>query len=84
MLQRMDGQFLMTFEDYQIMPVSLVVTEEQVLAMGGIDFLPILQSKLYGRKRRMSMQFIFKSMSFKEGQDFIYTGVSCHFTRLFA
>ena len=58
MLQGMDGKFLMAFEDDKIMPVALVVTEKQILAMGGIDFLPIFQRKLYGRKRRMSMKLI--------------------------
>ena len=30
----MDIKFLMTFEDYEIVPVAFVVAEKQVLAMG--------------------------------------------------
>lgn len=36
-------QLLMAFEDYEIMPVSFVVSEEEILAVGGIDFLPVLK-----------------------------------------
>ena len=44
MLEGMYLHFLMTFEDHQIVAVSLMVAEKQILAMSGIYFLPIFQS----------------------------------------
>jgi hypothetical protein len=34
MLQRVDSEFLMALEYYQIMSVSLMISEEEVLAVG--------------------------------------------------
>ena len=84
MLQGMDGKFLMAFEDDKIMPVALVVTEKQILAMGGIYLLPIFKGKFDGRKRRMRMKLVIEAMIFKEGQDLVDTWVSCHLLMLFA
>ncbi len=84
MLQRMDRELLMTFEDHEIVAVTLMVPEEKVLAVNRIDFLPIFQSKLDGRKRRMSMELIAEAMLLKEGQDLGYTCVIYHLFRLLA
>ena len=62
----MNPQFLMTFEDYKIVPVAFMVTEKQVLAMCGVYFLPILQSKFDGGKRRMMMGGEVYSMFFEK------------------
>lgn len=74
----------MTLKDNQIVTVSLMVSEEQILAMGGINLLPILQCQFYRRKRRMGMEFIFKSVPLKELKNLIYSSVTCHLLRLFA
>ena len=58
MLQGMYLHFLMTFEDHKIVAVTFMVTKEKILAMSGINLLPIFQRQLYRRKRRMRMKFI--------------------------
>ena len=73
----MDRQFFMTFEDYKIMSVTLMISEEQVLAVSRVDFLPIFESKLNGRKRRVVVSLIFNTVLFKESVYFIYLFV-CH------
>lgn len=65
----MYGQFLMTFEDNEIMPIALVVPEEEILAMDRINLLPVFQSQFYGRKRRMCMKIIAEAMFIQKGQD---------------
>ena len=67
----------MTFEDYKIMPVALVVAEEQILAVGRVDFLPILKRKLDCGKRGMIMSLVFNTVFLKESVYFIYLFV-CH------
>jgi hypothetical protein len=84
MLQRMDIEGFMALEDHKVMTVSLMVAEEKVLAMYRIDVLPILKSQFYGRKRRMGIKFILKSVSFQEVQNFVYSIVSRHRLRLLA
>lgn len=84
MFQRMDSQFLMTLEDDEIVPVALMVTEKQVLAMSRIYLLPIFQGKFDGRKRRMGMEFIAEAMLLKKLQDFGDSRVIHHLLRLFA
>jgi hypothetical protein len=74
----------MALEDNQIMTVALVITEEQVLAMGRIDFLPIFQSQLDRRKRRMSMKLISEAVLLEEVQDLGYSVVMHHLDRLLA
>lgn len=69
MFQGMDLHFLMAFEDYQIVTVTLMVTEEKILAMSGIDLFPIFQCQFYRRKRRMCMKLIAEAVLLKEGQD---------------
>ena len=73
----MDAKFLMTFKYNKIMSVALVVAEEQVLAMCGIDILPILQRQFYGRKRRMVMCIVFYAILFKKGVYFVDSFVHC-------
>ena len=41
------------FQDDEVMPVSFVIPEKQVLAMGGIEVLPVFHSFLNGRSRGM-------------------------------
>jgi hypothetical protein len=48
----------MTFKDNQIMSVSLMITEKEILAMGRIYILPIFKSKFDCRKRWMGVKFI--------------------------
>jgi hypothetical protein len=84
MFKRMNCQFLMAFKNDKIMSVSLVITEEEILAMDRIYLLPIFQSKLYCRKRRMGMQFIPQSMLIKMVEHLVYSRDSCHLFRLFA
>ena len=68
----MDGQLLMAFENYEIVPVSLVVAEKEVLAVCRVDLFPILEGQLDRRERRMSMVFIFYAVVFKEGKHLLY------------
>jgi hypothetical protein len=84
MLEGMDLHFLMTFEDHEIVAVSLMITEEKVLAMGRIYFFPIFQSQLNGRKRRMGMKLIAEAMLFKEGKHLGDSFVFHYLLRLFA
>jgi hypothetical protein len=84
MLQGMYGKFLMTFKHNQIMAVALMVAEEQVLAVYGIDILPIFQGELYGRQRRMGMKFIAEAVLLKEVKHLGYSWIICHLLMLFA
>ena len=84
MLQRVDGEFLMTFEHNQIVAVAFMIAEKEVLAMDGIYLLPIFQRQLYRRKWRMGMEFILKGVFFQEEKYLVYSLVSCHLFRLFA
>lgn len=63
----------MTFEDYQVMSVSLMVSEEKVLAVCGIDFLPVFEGQFYGRKRRMGVVNEFYAVVFKESVNLCYS-----------
>ena len=58
MLKRMNVKIFMTFKDNQIMSVSLMITEKEILAMGRIYILPIFKSKFDCRKRWMGVKFI--------------------------
>ena len=58
LLQRVDRQFLMALENHQIVAVSLMIPEEEVLAVNRIDVLPVLKRELYCRKRRMSVKSV--------------------------
>jgi hypothetical protein len=59
----------MAFEYNKIVPVSLVVPEEQILAMCRVDYFPVFQGHFYGRKRRVCMIGIFNAVFFEEGQN---------------
>lgn len=83
-LKRMDGKFLMTLEDNKIMSVAFMITEEEVLAMNRIYLLPIFESKLDRRKRRMSVDLITEAMLFQKFQDLCDSFFSRHFPRLLA
>jgi hypothetical protein len=67
----MDGQFLMTFEYYKIVPIAFMIPEKQVLAVGRIYFLPIFQRKFNCRQWRMSMEFITQMVFFKKFENTI-------------
>ena len=84
MLKGVDSQLLMALEDYKVMPVSLMISEEKVLAMNGIYLLPIFQSKFYGRKRRMGMKLIAEAVLLKEGKDLGDAWIFYHLFRLLA
>ena len=73
----MDGQFLVAFEYYKIMPVALVVAEEQILAMGRINLLPVFEREFYGRKGRMVMCLEIYSVSAEESFHF-FCLFACH------
>jgi hypothetical protein len=74
----------MTFEDHQIVAVSLVIPEEEVLAVDRVDVLPIFQRQLDCRERRMSMKLIAEAMLLKEVKHLGYTWVIYHLFRLLA
>jgi hypothetical protein len=59
----------MAFEYYEIVPVALMIPEEQVLAVCRVDLLPIFQSHFDGRKWRMRVVFIFYAVFFEEGKN---------------
>ena len=85
MLKRMNVEFLVTLEHDKIMPVALVIAEEEVLAMDGIYLLPVFESELDRRKRRMSVDFISESVPAEKVKDFRYSFFgSHHFARLLA
>lgn len=72
----MDREFLVTFEYDKIVPVSLVVAEEQVFAVCGVDFLPILECKLDCGKRRMVVSLVADAVFLKKSMYFFYLFVS--------
>ena len=84
MFEGMDRQFLMTLENHQIMAVSFMVSEEEILAVDRIYLLPVFKSQLDRGERRMGMEFIFQTVLLKMAEDFIYSGCSCHLFRLLA
>jgi hypothetical protein len=53
----MNIQSLTVFKDYEIMPVSLMVPEENILAMGGFQILPIFDGFFNGGCGRMLVIF---------------------------
>jgi hypothetical protein len=57
------------------MAISLVVTEEQVLAMCRIDLLPVLQGQFNGRKRRMRVHLIGQTVLLKKVQHLLYPAI---------
>ena len=59
----------MALEDHEIVAVTFMVTEEEVLAEGRVDLLPIFQRQLYSRERRMCMKLIAEAVLLKEVQD---------------
>jgi hypothetical protein len=65
----MDLHLLMALEDHKIVAVALMVTEEEVLAVGRVDLLPIFQRQLDGREGRMRMKLIAEAVLLKEVQD---------------
>jgi hypothetical protein len=77
-------KFLMTLENHQIVAVSLVVSEEEVLAVDRINVLPVFKRQLDCRQRRMRMKLIAESMLLKEVKYLGYTWVIYHLLRLLA
>jgi hypothetical protein len=74
----------MTLEDHQIVAVSLVVSEEEILAVDRINVLPIFQCQLDCRERRMRMKLIAEAVLLKEVKHLGYTWVIYHLLRLLA
>jgi hypothetical protein len=58
MLQPVNVQILVTLKTGHIVAVTLMVAEEEVLAVCGINVLPIGKRLLYGRQRRMIVHLI--------------------------
>ena len=79
MLQGVDVQVFVAFETHQIVAVSFVIAEEQVLAMYGIYVLPICQRLLYGGKRRMIINLIGNPVGFQPVKGFLYPGAHLRF-----
>jgi hypothetical protein len=75
MLKGVDVKHLVTFEDHQIMAVSLVIAEEQVLAMCRIYLLPVLQGQFNGRKRRMRVHLVSQTILLKKVQHLFYPAI---------
>jgi len=75
----MNIEVLPCIQNYQIMPVSFMVPEKQILAMSGWDILPVFPCNFYSRKRRM---FIKSELDIQFSQNFIYLISFSHFDRL--
>lgn len=73
MLKTVYIKILVTVERHQIMPVSLMIAEKQILAMRGINFLPVLQCKFYGRKRRVMVCLVGYSVLLQETVHLFYS-----------
>ena len=58
MFQVMNRKLLHAVENHQLMPVSLVIPEEEVLAVRPLELSPIGQGILNGRQGRMKYQLI--------------------------
>jgi hypothetical protein len=56
---------------HQIMAVSLVIPEKQVLAVRPLEFSPIVQSVLDGRQRRMKYQLKWNPQLIQLVDDFL-------------
>lgn len=84
MLEGVDCHLLMTFEDHQIMTVTLMVAEEEILAMDGIYVLPVFKGQFDCRKRRVRMELVCQSMLFKMSEHLVYSRVACHLLMLLA
>ena len=52
-LECVDGKFLVALKHHKIVPVAFVIAEKQVLAVGGVNVLPIFKSEFYCRERWM-------------------------------
>ena len=63
----------MTSKQHEIMLVAFVVTEKQVLAMGGVELFPIINSLFNGRNRRMEVDVEFDAKGFQSVNDFLLT-----------
>ena len=59
------------FEKHEIMLVAFMVPEKQVLAVGGIEFLPIVDGFLYGGNGGMEMDVEFDAQIFQRVNDFL-------------
>lgn len=67
----MDVQVLVALHADEIVPVSLVIAEKQVLAVRAIQIFPVSQSLFYGKQWRMCMKFIRDAVPFKEIEHFL-------------
>ena len=64
------------------MSVPLMISEEEILAVSGINLFPIFERQLNGRKRRMCVVLVFYAVLIQECQDFLYSFI--HIVRYFA
>jgi hypothetical protein len=51
----MDTQIMAVIDDYQIVPVSLVIPEEKIFAVSCLDIFPVFHRLFDGRRRGMFM-----------------------------
>jgi hypothetical protein len=57
-------------QDHQVMPVTFVVPEKKILAMGCINIFPVREGLLYGRNRGVFIDFKGNLMLFQVVNDF--------------
>ena len=62
----MDRELLVALKDHQIVSVTLVVAEKQILAMGRVNLFPVLQSQFDSWERWMVMCLEGYTVIFKE------------------
>ena len=73
MLQIVDVHLVHALEQYQIVLVAFVVPEKQVFAMGGVEFLPVVDGLLYSGDGRMEMDIEFDAETFQRVNDLLLT-----------
>lgn len=72
-LQIVDVHLMAALEDDEIVLVSLVVSEKQVLAMGGVELLPVTDGFLDGWDGRMEIDVECNAKAFQSVDDFLLT-----------
>lgn len=73
MFQVVDIHLVHALKQHQIMLVAFVVAEKQVLTMGGVEFLPIVDGLLDGGDGRMEMDVEFDAKAFQRVNDLLLT-----------
>ena len=73
MFQVVDIHLVHALEQHQIVFVAFVVSEKQVLTMGGVEFFPIVDGFLDGGDGRVKMDVEFDSQGFQGVNNFLLT-----------